>query len=200
VLLGTADSFGVLAGTTITNTGITLVMGDMGMSPGTAVTGFPPGIASGTTHVADGVADTAKDDLLTAHNDAAGRTGSISVSGDLGGVTLTPGIYKSTSSLAITSGILTLDAQGDPSRTFIFQIASTLITGSATQIVLSGGAQAQCIFWQVGSSATLGTNSTFKGTIMALTSITATTGMTMDGRLLASNGAVTMDTNTITVP
>ncbi len=200
MLLGTADSFGVLAGTTVTNTGITQIMGDLGVSPGTAITGFPPGTVSGTTHSADGVADTAKDDLTTAYDDAAGRAGSISIAGDIGGQTLTPGVYKSTSSLAISSGILTLDAEGDPSRTFIFQIASTLITGSASQIVLIGGAQAQCIFWQVGSSATLGTNSTFKGTIAALTSITATTGATIDGRVLARNGAVSLDTNIISVP
>ncbi len=170
------------------------------MSPGTAITGFPPGSVNGTTHSADAVASQAQADLTTAYNDAAGRGGAMSIAGDIGGQTLTPGVYNSGSSLAISSGDLTLDAGGDPSKTFIFQIGSTLITDAGTQIILTGGAQAQCIFWQVGSSATLGTNSVFEGTIMALASTTVTTGATVDGRVLARNGAVTLDTNTITVP
>jgi hypothetical protein len=200
VLLGTATSFGVLAGTTVTNTHGTQITGDLGVSPGTAVTGFPPGSVNGTTHSADGVADQAKIDLITAYDDAAGRTGAMAASGDIGGQTLTPGVYNSTSSLEINSGNLTLDAEGDASKTFIFQIGSTLITFEGRQIILTGGTQAKCIFWQVGSSATLGTHSIFKGTILALTSISATTGATMDGRALARNGEVTLDTNTITVP
>jgi hypothetical protein len=184
----------------VTNTGVTLIGGDLGVSPGTAITGFPPGSATGTTHSADAVALQAKLDLVTAYDDAAGRAGGGALAGDIGGQTLTPGVYTSTSSLGIASGFLTLDAQGDPSKTFIFQIASTLITGAGNQIILIGGAQAQCIFWQVGSSATLGTNSIFKGTIAALTSISVTTGATVDGRTLARNGAVTLDANTILVP
>ena len=200
MLLGTATSFGVLAGTTVTNTGPTQINGDLGVSPGTAITGFPPGTVNGTTHSNDGVASGAQTDLITAYNDAAGRTMPMTVAGDIGGQTLGPGVYKSTSSLAISSGNLTLDAGNDASKTFIFQIGSTLITDAGRNIILTGGAQAQCIFWQVGSSATLGTNSIFKGTILALTSITETTGATVDGRTLARNGAVTLDTNTITVP
>jgi uncharacterized repeat protein (TIGR01451 family) len=135
--------------------------------------------------------------LTAAYNDAAGRTPATSVSGDLGGRTLTPGAYNSASSLGLT-GTLTLDAQGDPNGVFIFQMGSTLITASASQVVLTGGAQAANVFWQVGSSATLGTNSTLSGNILALTSITATTGATIHGRALAINGAVTLDSNTIT--
>jgi hypothetical protein len=196
--LGTADSFAVLAGSTITNTGPTVVDGDVGVSPGSAITGFPPGMVNnGVIHAADGVAAQAQQDLTTAYDDAAGRTPSTSVSGDLVGQTLTPGVYKSTSSLGLT-GTVTLDAQGDSHAVFIFQIASTLITGSNGSVNLIGGAQACNVFWQVGSSATLGTGTTFRGNILALTSITATTGATIDGRALARNGAVTLDTNTIT--
>ena len=195
--LGTADSFAVLAGSTVTNTGPSVINGDLGVSPGTAVSGFPPGIVHGTVHAADGVAGQAKTDLTTAYNDAAGRTPVVSVSGDLGGQTLTPGVYKSTSSLGLT-GALTLDAQGDPNGVFIFQVASTLITASGSRVNLIGGAQACNVYWQVGSSATLGTNSIFSGNILALTSNTLNTGATVDGRVLARNGAVTLDSNTIT--
>src|SRR4029077_7860112 len=137
-------------------------------------------------------------DLTTAYNDAAGRTlCAVTVAGNLGGQTLVPGLYKSTSSLEITSGDLTLDAQGDPAAVFIFQMASTLTTTSARQVILSGGARAGNVFWQVGSSATLGTGSVFKGNILALASITVTTGATVEGRLLARTAAVTLDSNVI---
>jgi hypothetical protein len=139
--------------------------------------------------------------LTTAYNDAAGRTASaITVAGNLGGQTLTPGLYNSTSSLEIFSGELTLDAQGDPNAVFIFQMGSTLTTIVSRQVMLSGGAKAANIFWQVGSSATLGTGSVFKGNILASASITATTGATVEGRLLARTAAVTLDSNTITIP
>lgn len=196
VNLGTAGNFAVLAGTTVTNTGPSHITGDLGVSPGTAVTGFPPGTITGTQHDGDAVALQAQSDLTAAYNDAAGRTPDTSVSGDLGGQTLTPGVYNSASSLGLT-GTLTLNAQGDPGAVFIFQMGSTLITASASQVVLTGGAQASNVFWQVGSSATLGTNSTLAGNILALTSITVTTGATIAGRALARNGAVTLDTNTI---
>src|SRR5207248_2688817 len=183
-----------------TNTGATTVTGDLGVSPGTAVTGFPPGTVTGTTHAGDAVAAQAQIDLTTAYNDAAGRSvGAVTVAGNLGGQTLTPGLYKSTSSLEISSGDLTLDAQGDANAVFIFQMGSTLTTTSGRQVILSGGAKAANIFWQVGSSATLGTTSVMKGTILALTSITATTGATVEGRLLARNGAVTLDSNLVGV-
>jgi len=156
---------------------------------------------NGTTHLGDSLAAQAQLDLTTAYNDAAGRTvGAITMAGNLGGQTLTPGLYKSTSSLEISSGDLTLDAQGDANAVFIFQMGSTLTTTAGRQVILSGGAQAANIVWQVGSSATLGTTSGFKGNILALTSITVTTGATVEGRLLARNGAVTLDANTITIP
>lgn len=197
--LGTAANFAVLAGSTITNTGLTVISGDLGLSPGTAVTGFPPGIVNGALRTGDATAAIAKTDLSTAINTANALTLPILLAGDLGGRTLVPGLYKSTSSLAVT-GALTLDAQGDPNAVWVFQIASTLTTLTGSQIILTGGAQASNIFWVVGSSATLGTTSVFKGTIMAYASITITTGATVDGRALAEVGAVTLDSNIITKP
>jgi hypothetical protein len=197
VPLGTADPVAVLAGSTVTNTGPTVVTGDLGLSPGTSVTGFPPGTVNGTQHITDPVAAQAQTDLTTAYNNAAAQAPTATVSADLGGQTLTPGVYTSASSLGLT-GALTLDAQGNPNAVFIFQAGSTLTTASASSVNLVNGAQACNVFWQVGSSATLGTASTFRGTILALTSITATTSATVDGRLLARNAAVTLDTNTIT--
>jgi hypothetical protein len=190
-------NFSVLAGSTVTNTGPTVVSGDVGVSPGTAVTGFPPGLAGGAIHSADGAAAQAQAALTTGYIDAAGRSGGTAVAGDLVGQTFTAGIYKSTSSLAI-SGDVTLDAQGNPDAVFIFQISSTLTTASGSHVVLANGAKACNVFWQVGSSATLGTNSVFKGNILALTSITMTTGVNLDGRALARNGAVTLDSDVIT--
>ncbi len=199
--LGSANAFAVLAGSTVTNTGPSILNGDLGVSPGTAVTGFPPGTVNGTIHAADSAAAQAKLDLTTAYNDAAGRsTSPISVSGNLGGQTLPPGLYKSTSSLAISSGDLTLDAQGDANAVFIFQMASTLTTTVGRQIILSGGAKAANVFWQVGTSATLGTNSVFQGNILADQSITLTTGATLNGRALTRIGAVALDSNAITTP
>ena len=201
VVLSSAATFAVLAGSTVTSSGATTVNGDLGVSPGTAVTGFPPGLVNGTTHAGDGAAAQAQLDLTTAYNDAAGRTvGAVTVAGNLGGLTLPPGLYKSTSSLEISSGDLTLDAQGNGNAVFIFQMASTLTTTAGRQVILSGGAKAANIFWQVGSSATLGTTSVFKGTIMADQSITLTTGATLDGRALARIAAVTQQANIITIP
>src|SRR3984957_12800464 len=199
--LGTAGSFAVLAGTTVTNTGPSSISGDLGVSPGTAVTGFPPGIVSnGTIHRADGVAGGAQSDLTTAYNDAAGRSPTANVPAFIGaGQTLAPGVYKASSSLDV-GGSLTLNAGGDPNAVFIFQAASTLVTDSASSVILTNGAQACNVFWQVGSSATLGTGSDFVGTILALTSISVNTGDTVAGRALARNGAVTLDDDTITSP
>ncbi|WP_188731434.1 ice-binding family protein [Pseudarthrobacter scleromae] len=197
--LGTAASYSVLAGSAVTNTGPSTLQGDLGVSPGTAITGFPPGIAAGATHAADAVALQAQSDLTTAYNAAAGQPLTTSVAGDLVGMTLTEGVYRSTSSLAL-SGQLTLDGQGNPGSVFVFQVASTLITASASSIILINGAQACNVFWQVGSSATLGTASSFKGSILALTSITAETNAVVEGRVLARNGQVSLDTNVITSP
>jgi hypothetical protein len=199
--LGTASSYAVLAGSTVTNTGPSVISGNLGVSPGTAVTGFPPGtVTSGTIHAADAAAAGAQADLTTAYNDAAGRVKSASIGGFIGaGQTLAPGVYNATSSLDV-GGSLTLDAHGDPDAVFIFQAGSTLGTDTGTTVRLRGGAQACNIFWQVGSSATLKTSSTFVGTILALTSIAVQTGDTITGRVLARNGAVTLDDDTITVP
>jgi hypothetical protein len=200
VSLGAASTFGVLAGTTVTNTGPSAVTnGDLGVSPGTAVTGFPPGTVSGTIHPGDAAAASAQTDLTAGFTDAAGRIPTTSGLSSVGNQTLGPGVYNASSSLGVT-GTLTLDGQGDTGSVFIFQIGSTLTTDSASTIVPVNGAQACNVFWEVGSSATLGTGSTFLGNILALASITATTGDTISGRLLARNGAVTLDTDTITVP
>jgi hypothetical protein len=196
--LGTTGSFGVLGGSTVANTGPTVVNGDLGVSPGTAVTGFPPGTVNGAIHAADAVAGQAKSDLVTAYDDAAGRACNTGLTGqDLGGMTLTAGVYCFTSSAQLT-GTVVFDAQGNPDAVLIFQIASTLTTASASTVSLINGAQSCNIFWQVGSSATLGTTTTFRGNVFALTAIAAQTGATVDGRLLARNAATTLDSNTIT--
>jgi len=202
VTLGAASTFGVLAGSTVTNQGPTSVTGDVGVSPGTAVTGFPPGtIAGGAIHAGDVSAANAEASMTTAYNDAAGRTlCAVSLTGNIGGLTLTPGLYKSTSSLAISSGDLTLDAEGDENAVFIFQMASTLTTTAGRQVILSGGASAQNVFWQVGTSATLGSASAFQGTILANQAISLNTGATLQGRALASLAGVTLLSNTIVVP
>jgi Ice-binding-like len=201
VALGTAGDFVVLAGSTITSTGLTLVTGDLGVSPGTAVTGFPPGVVVGLQHAGDPTATQGEAVLTTAYNDAAGRTlCPIAIAGNLGGMTLPPGLYKSTSSLEISSGNLTLDAAGDASAVWIFQMASTMTTTTGRQVILSGGARASRIFWQVGTSATLGSTSVFQGTVMADQSITLVTGATLNGRALARIGAVTLDSSSIVKP
>ena len=198
--LGTAGSFGVLGGSTVTNTGRSVVHGDLGVSPGTAVTGFAPGIVTGAEHRADGVAAGAQSDLTTAYNVAAGESPSGSVGPFLGaGATIVAGVYNATTSLDV-GGALTLDGQGNPDAVFIFQVGSTLVTDSASDVILINGAQACHVFWQVGSSATLGTHSAFQGSVLALQSISVQTGDTINGRMLARNGAVTLDDDTITVP
>lgn len=196
--LGTAGSFGVLAGTTVTNTGPTTINGNLGVYPGTAVTGFPPGTVNGTIHAADAVAQQAQTDLVKAYDDAAARGPAVTVAGDLAGRTLTAGVYRSSTSLGLT-GTLTLDAQGDANAVFIFQAGSTLTTAAASRVALINGAQSCNVFWQVGSSAMLGAGSTFNGSILALTSISLDDSVTLDGRALARNGAVTLINDTITV-
>lgn len=202
VNLGSTESYAVLAGSTITNTGSTVIDGnfggDIGLYPGTSITGFPPGTVGGTTHVNDDSAIKAKTDLVTAYNDAAGRTSTKDMSGtDLGGQTLTTGVYKFSSAAKLT-GTLTLDAQGDPEAVFIFQIGSALTTATSSEVKLINGARFCRVFWQVTSSATLGTTTKFVGHILALQSITCNTGATVQGQLLARNGAVTLDSNKVT--
>jgi hypothetical protein len=192
--LGTAGNFSVLAGSTVTNTGPTRMSAQLGLHPGTAVTGAP--VAS-AYQIANGPALQAKSDLVKAYKNAAGQASTPLSSAQLSGARFTAGIYRASSELKLSAGSVTLDAQGDPNALFIFQIGSALTTLSATSVALVNGAQACNVFWQVGSSATFGTGSTFVGNVMALTTITAKTGATFNGRLLARNGAVNLDTNTI---
>jgi hypothetical protein len=205
--LGAACSFGILGATpAVANTGPTNVTGDIGIWPAASVTGFPPGTFTGAEHLGDTVAMTAQGDLTTAYNNAAAAAGGAVLPADAGGLTLAPGVYKTTSAqptLGIT-GNLTLS--GPPTGVWIFQIVSALTTAAgsssapASQVIMAGGATSHNVFWQVGSSATLGTYSTFQGTIMAKASITLTTGATLDGRALAETGAVTLDSNPVNVP
>lgn len=201
VPLGTAYSFAVLAGTTVTNTGPSVITGNLGLHPGSAVTGFPPGkVINGKQYIADAFALQAKSDLKNAYTNAAGRTPFTALTNpDLSGKTLSPGVYKETSGLGLTGKVI-LDAHGDANAVFIFQAGSTLITGSGSTVSLTGGAQACNVFWQVSSSASLGSNSTFVGTILALTSAALTTGATVAGRVLVRNGEVSLESNDITVP
>lgn len=202
VALKSSASFAVLAGSGITSTGATTVNGDLGLSPGSSFGGFPPGILTGTLCINNMASTQAKLDLTAAYNELAGRTSTdiVTLSGNLGGMTLSPGLYKSTSSIQISSGDLTLDAKGDANAVFIFQIASTLTTTSDRKVILSGGASAANVYWQVGSSATFGSTSVFKGNVLALQSITFANGATLDGRALACNGAIVMAGNTIVKP
>lgn len=189
--LGTAGNFAVLAGTTITNTGATTITGDVGLHPGKAATGFTTVTLHGVKHLGDGVALKAKNALVTAYNEAAGAKPVKKVPTELGGKTLKQGVYAS-ATLGLT-GTLTLNGPG----VFIFQAGSTLITASNSKVALINGASACNVYWQIGSSATLGTTTSFKGTIMALTSIALKNGATLQGRAFARNGAVTMIHNTI---
>jgi hypothetical protein len=207
VLLGTAGQFAVLAGSVITNAGVSTISGDVGSYPASTQTGF--GVCPAATCVSltgvnhpdpnDATTQDAKSALTTAYDDAAGRS-STPVGTELGGQTLVAGVYSSASGTFSMTGTLVLDGENNPNAVFIFQADSTLITAATANIALINGAQASNIFWKVGSSATLGAASTFRGTILAHTSITLGNGVTVDGRLLAGAGAVTLDNATITKP
>jgi hypothetical protein len=203
VILGTASGFAALAGSGISFAGSapTTLHGDIGGVPSASITGMANLLLDGVNHADDAVAQNARGALLTAYNDAAGRTPTTLYGAvfDLGERTLDPGVYNGSSSFGIT-GTLTLDAGGDPNAVWIFQAGSTLTLATGSRIVLVGGAQAANVFWQVGSSATLGTDAYFVGSLLALTSITLNTGATAEGRMLALNGAVTFDNNVLTVP
>lgn len=199
ISLGTAQSFGVLGGSTVTNTGATIVNGNVGVSPGSAVTGFPPGVVvGGAIHSNDAVAMQAQNDLTTAYNNIAATPCTVDLTGqNLGGLTLTPGVYCFSSSAQLT-GALTLDALGNQNALFLFKIGSTLTTASGSSVaVINATSSCNKAYWQVGSSATLGTGTSFAGDILALSSITLTTGANTSGRTLARNGAVTLDTNNV---
>lgn len=196
VNLGSAAPFAVLGGTTVTNAGATVVNGDLGVSPGTAVT-ITADMVNGTIYAGGPVAAAAKADMATAYNTALAQSPDAPLVGDLGGMTLTPGLY-SFGAAATLGGTLTLNGGGDPNAVFIFQIGSTLTTAANSAVVLTGGAQACHVTWLIGSSATLGAATSFRGDVLADVSITAVAGTTVDGRLLANSGAVTLDTNTVT--
>lgn len=201
VSLGTAGTFAVLGGSTVTNTGPSVLNGDLGVSPGTALVGFgSPAVVNGATHANDAVAQGAQSDLTAAYDVAAAQPVTSELTGqDLGGLSLMSGNYRYASSAQLT-GQVTLDAAGNPDAQFVFMIGSTLTTASASSVRLINGASPCNVFWQVGSSATLGTTTAFAGNILALTSSTLDNGATVQGRVLARNGAVTLDTNTITRP
>jgi len=203
VPLGFAGGYAILAGTTVTNASTTtdqttIIGGDVGVNPGTAVTGFVTGTYTAVIDNTD--AGAAEGALTTAYNTAAGLLLPAVLPGDMSGLTFAPGLYKTSSAVTLNSGSVTLDGQGDPNAVFVFQIGTTLITAGGTQVILINGAQAQNIFWQVGSSATLGVSSAFVGNLIAYTSVTLDTDATLLGRALASNGAVTLESNIVTVP
>jgi aspartate 1-decarboxylase len=199
--LGSAENFAVLGASTVTNTGVSHITSNVGVSPGSAITGFPPGIiTNGSLHAADGPATQAHADFAQAYNDFAGLASppANNMSGtDLGGKTLTPGVYRFDTS-ATSAGALTFDAQNNPSARFVVQIGTTLVTSSNSSVVLLNGADARNVYFQVGSSATLGSGSSFIGNILAYASVTTVSGTTVTGRLMALNGAVTLDTNNVT--
>jgi type VI secretion system secreted protein VgrG len=199
-ILGTAANFGVLGASTVTNTGPSVINGDLGLYPGLSITGFPPGSVNGTTHAGDADAMWAQADALTAYNVLANMTPDGILTGqDLGGKTLLPGVYKFDDSTGLT-GVLTLNFQGLSNRAFVFQIGSTLTTASASSVLITNPGLGDSVYWQVGSSATLGTTTSFYGTIIADASITLDTGATIAcGSALALNAAVTLDTNTVWV-
>ena len=203
VNLATAQPFVVLGGAGVTNTGPSVLNGDLGVSPGTSAVGFgAPAVVNGATHVNDAVAAQAQADLTTAYDVAAGQAippGNELTGIDLGGLTLSPGAYGFSSSAQLT-GQLTLDAHGDPNAQFVFVIGSTLNTASASSVILTNGASPCNVYWKVGSSATFGSGTAFEGNVLALTSISVDSGATFLGRILARNGEVTLINDVLTAP
>ena len=206
--LGQASSYAILAASTITSTGVlgTQVNGNMGVSPGTAVTGFPPAILVGTMNLGNGASLGAQGDLTVAYNVAAGKNMTTSLSNvDLGGMTLLPGVYN-WAGAASMNGMLTLDAGGDPDAVWTFQVGSSLLIGAGSSVIFKNSVgnpdygNANYVYWQVGSSATLSGDTAMQGNIMAFNSIWVSNGATINGRLLACNAAVTLDYNTVTIP
>lgn len=198
--LGSAAGFAVLGGTTVTNAGATTISGDVGVAPGTALTGFPPGSITGTTHLGDPIAVQAQADAVIAYDAVvASVCGTMLTGQDLGGLTLTPGTYCFGGAAQMT-GTLTLDGLGDNNAVFLIKVGSTLTTAVAAAVTLTNGANANNVFWQIGSSATLGGATDFAGNLLALASITVSSGASVNGRLVALNAAVSMDTNAIALP
>ncbi|WP_371783214.1 ice-binding family protein [Streptosporangium subroseum] len=200
VPLGAATNFAILAGTSVANTGFTIVTGDVGVSPGAAVTGFPPGGIAGTVHAADATAALAKTDLATAYTNAAGQPADATIPAALGGTTRTPGVYASATGAFGITGTLTLNAQGDPNAIFIFKTtaaATPFVAAASSRVVLAGGARACNVFWQVAGSAAVGGNTTFMGNILALNSVTVGTNATVNGRVLTGTGTVALSTNAV---
>ncbi len=199
--LGLTESYAILAGTTITNTGSTVINGsaggDVGLAPGTAFPGQALATISGTVNLGNAAALAAKNDLITAYDDAAGRTPFTTIPAELGGTTLKPGTYRSATGAFLITGTLTLDADGDPDGVFVFQTATSLIAASGSSVNLIDGARYCRVFWQVATDVTLNTMADFKGHILALNSIWVRNGATVEGQLLARNGEVTLDSNTI---
>ena len=201
VSLGTAGSFVVLSGETITNTGFTVINGNVGLYPGSGITGFPPGVVNGVVHTTDAVAAKAKQDLNDAYADASGRSGApVPLSGDLGGMTLTPGLYVSATSIELTSGDLVLDASGDEDAIWVFQIGTTFVSNVGRKVLLAGNARHDNVFWNVGTSATIGVNSVMVGNFLTQISISVQTGASMEGRFLTQVGSVTFDSNKVNRP
>lgn len=197
-VLGTANGFAVLGASTVTNTGPTVLTGDLGLSPGTSITGFPPGIVNGTIHATDGAAMTAQANALSGYNALQGLPSTDNLTGqDLGGLTLAPGVYTFDSSAGLT-GALTLNFEGLSNQSFVFQIGSTLTTASASSVILENAGSNDSVYWVLGTSGTLGTGTSFIGDLIANQSLTLTTGATIEcGSAIALNGAVTLDTNTV---
>jgi hypothetical protein len=200
VSLAGADPFAVLAGTAVTNSGPSVVTGDLGVSPGMTVTGFPPGVVNGTIHLGDSVAARAQFDLASAYGNAGGQPATATIPAQLGGTVLPPGVYDSATGSFELAGTLTLDGQDDGNAVFIFKAASELTTAAGSQVQLIKSAQSCNVFWQVGDSATLGATAVLRGNLLALNAITAGSGGAVDGRLLARTDAVALDANTVTAP